>query len=105
LRAVVEGVFKKDDALQGQLLYPPLKADYGIRVIVRYAKPCTAYPGCTMVGVQFEDPSSDLQSFVREVLAETPSIALETARRVKPAATGTSSSPAATPATRTARPA
>ncbi|MBI3855070.1 MAG: PilZ domain-containing protein [Planctomycetes bacterium] len=84
LRAVVSGSFRKDDPLRGEVVYPPLKARHEIRVVVRYAKPCTAYPGCTMVGVQFQNPTADLQAFIREVLAETPSIALETGRRVKP---------------------
>ena len=70
LRAVVQGNFDQDDRVQGRMAYPPLSLKLDFKGSVRHCKPSEKYPGCFMIGVKFENPTSELQSFIREVLSE-----------------------------------
>ena len=85
LRAVVTGSFVKDDRLRGEMILAREKIRHELRVTVRHAKPCAAYPGCTMIGLQFDRPTLELRAFIRDSLAEPPSVLPETKRRPRPA--------------------
>ena len=74
LRAVVEGKYDHGDGISGRMSYPPLKLKLDFKGEVRHCKPSEKYPGCFMVGVKFEEPSSELQSFIREVMGDSPAM-------------------------------
>ena len=74
LRAVVSGGHKAGDLLQGKMTYAPLSLKLDFKGNVRHCKASEKYHGCVMVGLKFENPSSELQSFIREVMGQNTSM-------------------------------
>lgn len=74
LRAVLRGRYKPGDHVQGRLAHPTLDEPIRFEAQVRHGKPCEKYPGCTLAGLKFEEPSALLVAFIREVLGRIPSV-------------------------------
>ncbi len=70
LRVVITGRYAEGDVLQGVFSHPSLKSKLSFRAQVRYSKAAEKFPGCTLVGLQFEKASTDLVSFIRDVLGQ-----------------------------------
>lgn len=72
LRVVVSGHSRMGDVVQGRLAHPELEKRLEFEGVVRHSKPSEKFPDCTLVGIRFEDPSSLLQAFIRDVLGRDP---------------------------------
>jgi len=74
LRAVLHGSYKPGDPVEGRMAHPTLDDKIEFRAQVRHGKPSEKYPGCTLAGLKFEEPSALLVAFIREVLGCNPSV-------------------------------
>jgi len=70
LRAITEGNYSVEDRLKGTLSYAPMKLKLEFEGTVRYSKPSTQFPKCMVVGLRFESPSPELQTFIHNAVAE-----------------------------------
>jgi hypothetical protein len=70
LRVVIAGRYKEGDIVQGHFAHASLKSKLVFRAQVRYSKAAEKFPGCTLVGLQFEKASADLMPFIRGVLGQ-----------------------------------
>jgi len=68
LRAVIAGTYAEGDLLRGRFSHPSLKKALDFRIRVRHSKASERFEGCSLVGVKFEHPASELVTFIREVL-------------------------------------
>jgi hypothetical protein len=68
LRAILHGKYEVNDRLRGSMSYPPRKLKLEFQGIVRYVKTTDRYPGAMVVGIKFDAPSQELQTFIRDVL-------------------------------------
>jgi hypothetical protein len=71
-RCIVQGTAEVGDLFHGKVEHPELAARLDFRAMVRHARPAERFPGCSLVGVRFEDPSVMLQAFIREILGRAP---------------------------------
>jgi hypothetical protein len=68
IRAIVQGTFEAGDVLQGKLTHPELEDKLEFQGVVRHGRPSDKFPGCTLIGLRFEEPSKLFQAFIRDVL-------------------------------------
>jgi hypothetical protein len=74
LRAVLHGAFKPGDSVEGKMAHPTLDKKISFEAQVRHARSSEKYPGCTLAGLKFVEPSALLVAFIREVLGRNPSV-------------------------------
>jgi hypothetical protein len=74
LRAVVDGKYEQGEGISGRMSYPPLRLKLEFKGEVRHCKPSEKYAGCYMIGLKFQNPSSELKSFIREVMGDSPAM-------------------------------
>ncbi|HLY12228.1 MAG TPA: PilZ domain-containing protein [Planctomycetota bacterium] len=72
LRCIVQGHAEVGDLFQGRLTHPELEDTLGFQGLVRHARPSERMHGCCLIGLRFEEPSSLLQAFIRDVLGRDP---------------------------------
>jgi hypothetical protein len=68
LRAIVQGHYEAGDVLQGKLTHPELEDKLEFEGVVRHGRPSDKFPGCTLIGLRFEEPSRLFKAFIRDVL-------------------------------------
>ncbi|MBV8880057.1 MAG: PilZ domain-containing protein [Planctomycetaceae bacterium] len=72
LRAIVQGKYPSGDLLQGKFVHPELDGKMEFEGVVRHARLSERFPDCTLVGLMFQEPSTLLQAFIRDVLGRDP---------------------------------
>src|SRR5262249_34836123 len=72
LRAVVQGRAAIGEILHGKLDHPELHEKIVFDGVVRHARKSDKYPDCTLIGLRFEEPSSLLVAFIRDILGREP---------------------------------
>lgn len=71
-RAIISGAFKVQDRLSGRVTYRPGKESFDFKATIMHARPSRRYPGCVLVGVRFDQPSRELQGFIRSKMSGRP---------------------------------
>jgi hypothetical protein len=83
-RAQLAGHTERGDLLKGRIRYAPKSLDLPFEATVRHSRPSETAPDCRIVGFSFESPSSELYSFLRELVTRLAQLAPPT-RVPKPA--------------------
>ena len=82
LRAILRGTYDVNDRVKGAIACPPRQLTMEFRGIVRYVKNTDRFPGSMVVGLRFDQPTPEFQSFLREIV-DDPSSATPTPRKTQ----------------------
>lgn len=80
LRTILRGTTAVNDRVKGTIVCAPRKLTMEFRALVRYVKSTDRFPGSMVVGLQFDQPSAEFQSFLREIM-DDPTSATPTPRK------------------------
>jgi hypothetical protein len=84
LRVILRGNYEVNGRLKGTLSCSPRKLTMEFRATVRYVKKTDRFPGSTVVGLRFDEPSHDLKSFLREIMEDPTSVTPTPGRKQLP---------------------
>src|SRR6185436_5235732 len=82
LRTILRGAWGVNDRVKGTIACSSRKLTMEYRGVVRYVKNTDRFPGSMVVGLQFDHPSSEFQTFLREIM-DDPSSATPTPRKTQ----------------------
>lgn len=87
-RAIISGAFRLEEKLSGAISFKPDKSSFPFQAIVRHVRDSKRYPGCALIGAQFEKPSAELKSFIIGKLSGRPVMIPNAHPPSRPANTG-----------------
>jgi len=80
LRAILRGTYEANDRVKGTIACSARQLTMEFKAVVRYVKNTDRFPGSMVVGLQFDQPSTEFQTFLREIM-DDPSSATPTPRK------------------------
>ena len=74
LRVVLRGSYEVNDRVKGTLGCSTRNLSMDFKAVVRYTKKTDRFPGAMVIGLQFDEASAELKSFLREIMEDPTSV-------------------------------